>query len=364
MKYKDRKDAKRKYKQALLVTVTTMTLGVSTLGGSTSAFAEENTAPSQSSAQGNSVAPKGRVIQGYLFKDGIQTPVYTMGGKIQKSSSTEEDTAFPQLGSNPYDPIPKEGSVHSETGSIGSTLYFSSLPIPRGVINGVRTLSWDQNVYLEKNTDGFIEVGNYDPKTLIRTPKTETFDQETLKGFFEDTTVKRDTSYQLVPTTDTVQPRTSTWKFSKAVKSGFSKEDAINAGLTVGAKMGAKASGGVPGIASAEFSMEVSTQVSTSFNHKWVATTEETTTIERTLPAITNTTYKYDYYALALYQLHSTFTVKPGKKLQAFLDENKDNFTRIDAKGTKIPYAALAQTAFSYADSTTYLAVTPGAASQ
>ncbi|MGX5634538.1 insecticidal delta-endotoxin Cry8Ea1 family protein [Bacillus thuringiensis] len=41
MKYKDRKHAKRKYKQALLATVATMTLGVSTLGSTASAFAEE-----------------------------------------------------------------------------------------------------------------------------------------------------------------------------------------------------------------------------------------------------------------------------------------------------------------------------------
>ncbi|MGF1438205.1 RICIN domain-containing protein [Bacillus thuringiensis] len=41
MKYKDRKDAKRKYKQVILTTVTTMTLGVSTLGPTASAFAAE-----------------------------------------------------------------------------------------------------------------------------------------------------------------------------------------------------------------------------------------------------------------------------------------------------------------------------------
>lgn len=41
MKYKNRKDAKRKYKQAFLATVATMTLGVSTFGNNTSAFAAE-----------------------------------------------------------------------------------------------------------------------------------------------------------------------------------------------------------------------------------------------------------------------------------------------------------------------------------
>ncbi|MGN4669919.1 insecticidal delta-endotoxin Cry8Ea1 family protein [Bacillus cereus group sp. MYBK234-1] len=44
MKYKDRTHAKRKYKQALFVTVATMTLGVSTLGSTATAFADEKTA--------------------------------------------------------------------------------------------------------------------------------------------------------------------------------------------------------------------------------------------------------------------------------------------------------------------------------
>lgn len=42
MKYKDRKGAKCKYKQALLATVATMTLGVSTLGSTATAFAAEH----------------------------------------------------------------------------------------------------------------------------------------------------------------------------------------------------------------------------------------------------------------------------------------------------------------------------------
>ncbi|MCI3150158.1 hypothetical protein C5137_29330 [Bacillus cereus] len=47
MKYKNRKHAKRKYKHALLATVATMTLGVSTLGSTSSAFAAENSTDSQ-----------------------------------------------------------------------------------------------------------------------------------------------------------------------------------------------------------------------------------------------------------------------------------------------------------------------------
>ncbi|PHC34710.1 hypothetical protein COF09_31735 [Bacillus toyonensis] len=61
MKYKNRKDTKRKYKQALLTTVATMTLGVSTLGSTTSAFAEENKANIQK-------APSVSATDGPVFK--------------------------------------------------------------------------------------------------------------------------------------------------------------------------------------------------------------------------------------------------------------------------------------------------------
>lgn len=47
MNYKDRKDAKCKYKQVLLSTFATMTLGVSTLGSTSSIFAEEEEAGAQ-----------------------------------------------------------------------------------------------------------------------------------------------------------------------------------------------------------------------------------------------------------------------------------------------------------------------------
>ncbi|MEH7153343.1 insecticidal delta-endotoxin Cry8Ea1 family protein, partial [Bacillus thuringiensis] len=57
MKYKDRKHAKRKYKQALLATVATMTLGVSTLGSTASVFAEENTQQQQQQQQQQMAAP-------------------------------------------------------------------------------------------------------------------------------------------------------------------------------------------------------------------------------------------------------------------------------------------------------------------
>ncbi|MGX5634119.1 hypothetical protein [Bacillus thuringiensis] len=348
MKYKDRKDAKRKYKQALLATVATMTLGVSTLGSTASAFAEEKKTEvqPQSSIQEKNVDSQVREIQGYLFKDDIKTPVYKKNAGTYYDRQ-QSDAAFPQLGSNPHDPIPKEGSAHSETGSIGSTLYFSkmTLHIGKQTPDSFDVYAEDENVYLEKNTDGSIEVGNYDPKTLIRTPKTETFDQSSLKNLFEGTTIKRDTSYQLK--SSKVLPRTSSYKYTEGIKYGMTKEDAIGATLTIGAKMGGKAKAGIPGLGEAELSMEVSTQLAASYNHKISVTDEKTSSEEISFPGVNNTTYNYDEYAVALYQLQSTYTVKPSAALQKMIDNGE---------------AVLARDAFKYADSTTYLAVTPGAA--
>lgn len=362
MKYKDRKDAQHKYKQALFATVATMSLGVSALGGTTSAFADEKKTEVQlqSSTQAKNFASQAREIQGYLLKDGVKTPVYKSAGTYYDSQ--QSDAAYPKLGPNPHDPIPKEGSIHSETGSIGSTLYFSSLAVPAinkpGKTTEVNVLF--KNAYLEKKADGSVEVGNYNPKTLVKTKTTYNvyeFDQKALKAFFEGTTVKRDTSYKLLK--PKVLPRTATYKYTEGIKYGMTTEDTIGAALTIGVKMGAKANGSVPGVASAEFSMELSTQLQASYNHKISVTNENTSSEEISFPGVKNTTYKYDEYAVALYQLHSTYTVQPGPALKKAI-ESWGKYPEYE----NLPRTALAQTSFSYNDATTYLAVTPGAASK
>ncbi|XKK34192.1 insecticidal delta-endotoxin Cry8Ea1 family protein [Bacillus sp. A17A.1] len=71
MKYKNRKDAKRKYKQTLLATVATMTLGVSTLGSTASAFVEEkdqNVAQQQNTVQPQQGAEHGEPSESELVK--------------------------------------------------------------------------------------------------------------------------------------------------------------------------------------------------------------------------------------------------------------------------------------------------------
>ncbi|HDR6248018.1 TPA: hypothetical protein QCU24_005923 [Bacillus cereus] len=354
MKYKDRMPAKRKYKQALLATVATMAIGVSTLGSTTSAFAAENTANAQF-AHENGVASQGRAIQGYLFKDGVKAPVYKLGGKLQKSSSME-DIPFPRLPSNPEGLVPKHGSIKSEVADIGSTLYFSRISLhmlPESSFFPSECPLF--NVYAEKRADGSIEVGNFDPKTLAKSPlknysgeiirdwSLSKQDSELIKSYFSDTKVKRETSFQLLK--NLLLPKYSKYTHSEAIKSGMSTENAIGGTLTLGYKLTTKVSGDIL-VAKAEVAAELSAQLSASYNHKVVVTDETTRTDTIEFPGVKNNTYKYNQYMAALYQLKSTYNVQPSPTLQKAIDNGK---------------AVLAQKSFSYSDSTTYLTVTPGA---
>ncbi|MGX5632640.1 hypothetical protein [Bacillus thuringiensis] len=351
MKYKDRTHAKRKYKQAILATVATMSLGVSALGGSTSAFAEEKKTEvqPQSSIQEKNVASQGREIQGYLFQNGVQTPVYKEepGRRIQKSESTDTP-GLPVIPANPAEPLPKSGSVVSKTGVIGSVLYFAELKfrIPASAVSL-------GHVYLLKAADGTIsEIGTYDDKTLERTPLDKEFqnlileNNPSIKSYFSDTKLKQTTAYRQVENTEQILPNSTESQNTKAVKYGLTNEDTITAGLTLGVKAGAKAKAGVPGIAEAELSMEVSTQFQTSYTHKWSVSKETTTTQSVKFPGVKNKDYKYDKYRIAQYQLRVTYAIEPGSALQADINAGK---------------VTLANDAFTYNDDIMYLAVTPGA---
>ncbi|EOO24463.1 hypothetical protein IIU_06725 [Bacillus cereus VD133] len=79
MKYKDRIRVKRNYKQALLATVTTFTLGVSALGGAASAFAAENTKEVQKQSQ-----------SGFTIKNKSQLTEENNVGKINLSKIKED----------------------------------------------------------------------------------------------------------------------------------------------------------------------------------------------------------------------------------------------------------------------------------
>ncbi|MRC19649.1 hypothetical protein GH866_29340 [Bacillus thuringiensis] len=81
MNYKNRTNAKRKYKQTLFVTIATMTLGGSILGNTTSAFSAENTAEKQK-------------VSSYLKNSD------TVGSNVFKVAA---DGSVTLLNSNPFD---------------------------------------------------------------------------------------------------------------------------------------------------------------------------------------------------------------------------------------------------------------------
>ncbi|HDR4440884.1 hypothetical protein BK720_08000 [Bacillus thuringiensis serovar brasilensis] len=70
MKYKNRTHAKRKHKQMLLATVATMTLGISTLGGTASVFADEKASEAQQ--EQFTSASRGGEGYGWKTKDGVR----------------------------------------------------------------------------------------------------------------------------------------------------------------------------------------------------------------------------------------------------------------------------------------------------
>ncbi|MEJ9251052.1 insecticidal delta-endotoxin Cry8Ea1 family protein, partial [Bacillus thuringiensis] len=88
MKYKDRTHAKRKYKQALLATVATMTLGVSTLGSTSSAFAEEK--DTNATQQQNTVQQK----SAGTYYEAAPTNVSSIAAPLEKTIELLKNQKF------------------------------------------------------------------------------------------------------------------------------------------------------------------------------------------------------------------------------------------------------------------------------
>ncbi|MCU4864232.1 insecticidal delta-endotoxin Cry8Ea1 family protein [Bacillus cereus] len=148
MQYKDRKDAKRKYKQALLITVATMTLGVSTLEGAASAFAEEKETGAQQQAATNSLGAGG---------GGIPDDAW-----IKTNSIAKIDTAIQDLGKNTgaanYKTIAgavekvlpsllKDTKAGNYNNTLRSLAMFSTALIPYGgsFISGILGFLWTES---------------------------------------------------------------------------------------------------------------------------------------------------------------------------------------------------------------------------
>ena len=297
---------------------------------STSMIAVTTFTPTTTHAAASTV--QASTIQGYLFKNGVKTPVYTNSSIINRDAQ-QNGAPYPQLSANPNDPVPTEGSSLTETGNFGNVLYFKKL-------NDV------SNAYGEKLSNGNIVFGDYNPATLERLnvkatikPGDPTYSSN--NGLF-DNKVQRVTKYSKIGSG--VSPKNGSYNFSQSVTSGISAAEAIGGSVTLGYKLSVKAGGGV---LPAEVTNEFSSQLTASFNHTITVSSQITNTQTLGMSKASDS-YQYDKYAAAVYQLNSTYTMQPGPNLS---DRIQQNIIQMDQK------------AFQYNDSTLYLAVTPGAGS-
>ncbi|TJZ99974.1 hypothetical protein FA950_29280 [Bacillus thuringiensis] len=282
------------------------------------------------------------MIQGYVIKNGVKTPVYK-GGIINNQTDQSTDAPYPELSSNPNDPIPMKGSVHSEDGKIGSIIYFKQVTSTTAM--GIQVEH--ENVYAQKNEDGTITWGDYDPQTLKRSSSSDNDVQSMFSKInipaeaFFNTTITRNSYYTKLGSG--VQPKNSKYSFSQAITSGLTTTNAVGGALTLGYKLTLTEGGGIlPASATQEFSA----QLSATYNHTVAVTSQVTQTQTQEIPHASDS-YKQDKYAAAVYQLHSDYTVKPSPELQQAISNGT---VTVDGANT-----------FSYDDSTLYLAVTPGA---
>ncbi|MGX5631981.1 insecticidal delta-endotoxin Cry8Ea1 family protein [Bacillus thuringiensis] len=197
MKYKDRKHAKRKYKQALLATVATMTLGVSTLGSTASAFAEEkNTEAQQEQAPTDSLGAGGGAISensGLVtnplaqYDKKIQDLMKNSGATNYKTSLSAVEKLIPAI----YKDIKKGDYINT----IKTLSMFSASLIPYGgsFISPILSLLFD------RGDDASIDTKLATLANQLRTEMDEKiigYDKETLqakiKPLLENLTVFED----------------------------------------------------------------------------------------------------------------------------------------------------------------------------
>ncbi|MGU3439920.1 hypothetical protein ACLBXI_07475 [Bacillus cereus] len=136
MKYKNRLNAKRKYKQALLATVTTMTLGTSALGGATSAFAAETTTSASTKSTDASTPYTNEKHMGWgdfqkWVLDENSSNIKTVIKDVRKVSSDAEPTVvFTEDHQNPTNQVmpwkpAKKSKSFTDTTSISTIKEFT-----------------------------------------------------------------------------------------------------------------------------------------------------------------------------------------------------------------------------------------------
>ncbi|SDW45494.1 hypothetical protein SAMN05444487_103197 [Marininema mesophilum] len=316
-------------------------------------------------------APK-KYIQGYLVKDGKKTPVYSDSNKQKSDSKTpmsaEDDSspyaeAYPKLPEDPYAPAPQTGNTITQSGDIGEIIYFE----------GERFLPGDAGeggkkgkFYLEKKTDGQIEIGAYDPETLKIYPDDAANSERAQNGeewmveqygpdyawskAFDGTSkLKRETQFELIRTG--TPAKTGNWGFNESVKSGVQTWQIQSFTSTIGSKITAEAGlqigDGKAFSLGGKVTTEMSASLSETFQENIVITDEKTVGTDFSIGPVNNPDYKYDVFRGAAYQLTSKYTLVPGDGLKKLMEEAPE------LKG-------LASPSSKYNEVEMYYPVTPG----
>ncbi|MBG9832076.1 hypothetical protein [Bacillus wiedmannii] len=334
---------KKSYKKLVLAAPLVGMIGTGILAPVTS-FAAETTSSSTVS-QVNS-------IKGYLIKDDLKTAISQTNEKISKlNQSGPASPGFPTLPADPLAPVPNEGTSVVEMGNMGDILYFEGKwTADEKLIDGK-----SGKIYLRKCKDGNIEIGAYNPDTyelypVALPPETQTALQSVLqpiygKAFDGQTKVKRETKYELIGSS--ITDNVSTYNFSQSIKHGVTNTDLFSFASTLGWKMSAKIGGG---LIPAEITAEMSGSLTATYGHQISVSNETTRTQTFSVGPVNNSSYKYNKYATAAYQLHSTYTVIPGAGLQEVIE--KSDFFGMKLKG-------LANKTYKYSEDQVYFGVTP-----
>ncbi|MGX5634239.1 insecticidal delta-endotoxin Cry8Ea1 family protein [Bacillus thuringiensis] len=175
MKYKNRKHAKRKYKQALLATVATMTLGVSTLGSTASALAAEDiTETRKVTPQLRSADP----IADGIFKIAADGTITLLNANLFDSATAK---AIASLGGNLLKQLYLDAYNNDFTGSARTLVLGATALVPYvgSFVSPIIGLLWPANTSnnIAKQTEALVkmmhqEITNYDLEALAQEVKT------------------------------------------------------------------------------------------------------------------------------------------------------------------------------------------------
>ncbi|QDZ77160.1 hypothetical protein [Bacillus cereus] len=292
-----------KYKKIIKVTPMVFVLSTAILASpGHSLAAVQSTVQSQ---QDNS-------IKGYKLQNGKLSPVYE--SSFSQKPAAVNPLQVPEAPDNPKEDFPLKGESKDEIGKpLTDYVYIN---VVSHVEKSELTMSSDlyQGKYKILKPDGSSEMqfpfkaGTVRPGDvlyIVAIPKDD--------PILSDTTLERKTSYQRV--SQDIIEQSGTYHYGQNVSTGITNETAWNFALTLGASYTATAGGG-PLPASASYTLSASLE--TSFGTKHTVSSEKTITKNVTFgPALAS--YKYPNYKVAVYQVKSTYTVKPGKKLSDWL---------------------------------------------